>query len=324
MDRVNLTNTDLQVSQLCLGTADFGTKKSREEAFRQMDIFMEGGGNFIDTAHVYGDWACDERGCSEKVIGGWLKGKRDKVIVSSKGCHPPIDNMLCPRVDPENLRQDVTESLVQLQTDYIDLYFLHRDNPQVPVGELLEALEEEVKKGSLRYYGCSNWSLDRLKEADAYAREHGLRGFACNQMMFVLADVVPETLVEPQLTILDDAYYQYEKDTGLSFMAYMCMAGGYFSKRMAGKPVSPQQKERYHAEANEAILRQLKLYVSEGYQVTDFLYSYVKQAAFPSIPIAGFSSEEQLKQALVCIDQDIPEEMMHNLVTLKRMQSYHW
>ena len=102
------------------------------------------------------------------------------------------------------------------------------------------------------------------------------------------------------------------------------MAGGYFSKRMAGKPVSPQQKARYHAEANEAILRQLKLYVSEGYQVTDFLYSYVKRAAFPSIPIAGFSSEEQLKQALVSIEQDIPEEMMHNLVALKRMQSYHW
>lgn len=83
---------------------------------------------------------------------------------------------------------------------------------------------------------------DRLKEADTYAREHGLHGFACNQMMFVLADVVPETLVEPQLTILDDAYYQYEKQTGLSFMAYMCLAGGYFSKRMAGKPVSPSKR----------------------------------------------------------------------------------
>ena len=144
MDRVSLTNTDLQVSQLCLGTADFGTKKSREEAFRQMDIFLDGGGNFIDTAHVYGDWACDEKGRSEKVIGEWLKGKRDQVILSSKGCHPPIDNMLCSRVDPGNLHKDVEESLSQLQTDYVDLYFLHRDNPQVPAGELLEALEEEV------------------------------------------------------------------------------------------------------------------------------------------------------------------------------------
>ena len=62
----------------------------------------------------------------------------------------------------------------------------------MPAGELLEALEEEVRRGRLRYYGCSNWSLDRLKEADTYAREHGLHGFACNQMMFVLADVVPK------------------------------------------------------------------------------------------------------------------------------------
>lgn len=206
----------------------------------------------------------------------------------------------------------------------LDLYFLHRDNPQVPAGELLEALEDEVRRGNLRYYGCSNWSLERLKEADRYAKEHGLRGFACNQMMFVLADVVPETLVKPQLTILDGEYYRYEKETQLSFMAYMCMAGGYFSKRMAGKPVSAQQKERYHGDANEAILRKLKLYVSEGYQVTDFLFRYVKMAGFPSIPIAGFGSEAQLRQGLDCIDREVPEEIMKDLISLKRTQSYQW
>ena len=324
MEKVGLTNTELQVSQLCLGTADFGTKRSREEAFRQMDVFLDGGGNFIDTAHVYGDWACEEKGCSEKVIGEWLAGKRDKVILSTKGCHPPINDMECSRVDVHSLREDVEESLRCLKTDYIDLYFLHRDNPQVPAGELLEALEDEVRRGNLRYYGCSNWSLERLKEADRYAKEHVLRGFACNQMMFVLADVVPETLVKPQLTILDGEYYRYEKETQLSFMAYMCMAGGYFSKRMAGKPVSAQQKERYHGDANEAILRKLKLYVSEGYQVTDFLFSYVKMAGFPSIPIAGFGSEAQLRQGLDCIDREVPEEIMKDLISLKRTQSYQW
>lgn len=100
--------------------------------------------------------------------------------------------------------------------------------------------------------------------------------------------------------------------------------GRIFFQTYGGKTVSAQQKERYHGDANEAILRKLKLYVSEGYQVTDFLFSYVKMAGFPSIPIAGFGSEAQLRQGLDCIDREVPEEIMKDLISLKRTQSYQW
>ena len=93
MKKIAFNNTELDVSELCLGTSNFGTARSTEESFEQMDVFLEAGGNFIDTALVYGDWAWDEPGRSESVIGQWLAkgGKREQVIISTKGCHPPID-----------------------------------------------------------------------------------------------------------------------------------------------------------------------------------------------------------------------------------------
>ena len=144
MDRVKITNTELETASLSLGTVGFGTARSREEAFEQMDLYTDEGGNFLDTALVYGDWACDEAGCSERVIGEWMarKKNRSEIILSTKGCHPPIDDMNVSRVRGRLIHEDVEKSLRNLRTDYIDLYFLHRDDESVCVGELLEALEE--------------------------------------------------------------------------------------------------------------------------------------------------------------------------------------
>lgn len=326
MKKVKLTNTDLEVSALSLGTSQFGTGRSREESFRQMDIYLEHGGNFIDTALVYGDWACDEPGRSERVIGEWLlsRGCRNQVILSTKGCHPPINQMKHSRVDVQSLHEDVEASLKNLQTDVIDLYFLHRDNPATPVEELLEALEEEVRKGNLRYYGCSNWSLSRVKEAADYAAAHGLQGFSCNQIMFALADVVEQTLIEPQLMVLDDAFYQYHKETGLSLMAYMCQTGGYFPKKAAGRPVSDGQKAQYGTTSNEAIFSKMMEYAREGYRINDFQLHYVTAAAFPAIPIGAFGNEAQLLDGMEGMDREIPKEMLEELIALKTEQVYRW
>lgn len=324
MKKIRFRQTEIEVSQLSLGTAQFGTGRSPEECFAQMDAYTERGGNFLDTAHVYGDWAWPEPGRSEEIIGQWLARtkKRSRMVISSKGCHPPLDNMLKSRVDAGNLREDVEGSLRKLKTDYIDLYFLHRDDPSAPAGEILEALEEEVRRGNIRYYGCSNWSLERVREADTYAQAHGLQGFSCNQMMYTLADVEEETLVQPQLTLLDPAFYEYEKAAGLNFMAYMCMAGGYFTRKLAGAEIPASQQERYPGEANERIAGLLKDFAAEGYTVTDFLLRYVTMAEFPSVPIAGFRNPEQLREALDAVEKEVPGEMMDALVCCKQLQRY--
>lgn len=312
MKKIKWNHSDLNTSELCLGTVNYGTKTDKTEALRQMDVYNDHGGNFLDTAHVYGDWGGKERGLSEQVIGEWMKtsGKRSDIILASKGCHPPIEDMSHSRVNAKCLKQDIEESLRCLKTDYIDLYFLHRDDLSIPVYELLETLEEECKKGNIRYYGCSNWSLTRIKAADEYAKKHHLKRFTCNQMMYTMADVVPESLTKAQLTFLDSEFYDYHEENGMNFMAYMCLAGGYFAKKISGKPIPPEQIERYGTPANETISQKLVQLEREGYSITSILLQYVRNAGFPSVPIASFSTVAQLEEAITAMDAVIPKEVM--------------
>lgn len=108
-------STDLKVSAICLGTVKYGTDMAQRDAWEQLDSFLELGGNFLDTAHVYGDWTPGERAKSEHVIGRWLKsrGKRSQVVISTKGAHPYMEVMDTPRVTPECIRKDLEESQEQ-------------------------------------------------------------------------------------------------------------------------------------------------------------------------------------------------------------------
>jgi predicted oxidoreductase len=220
MKRVLLNNTDLYVSPLSIGTVNYGSSIDSKDAKAQLDRFVELGGNFIDTAHVYGDWVPGPRGRSEKVIGEWLKetGLRKDVVISTKGAHPDISDTSISRVNPEAIEKDLNESLERLNTDYTDLYFLHRDNPDVPVGEVLDALEEARIAGKIRYYGCSNWSISRISEASEYARKQNISGFVCNQLMWSLADVNYNGIEDKTLVLMDRDTYEHHKKTCLTFL----------------------------------------------------------------------------------------------------------
>ena len=136
------------------------------------DTFVDMGGNLIDTAHVYSDWVGPERARSERVVGDWLERsrKRSRVVLVTKGGHP---DMTVENPDPHISRMkkadmvsDLDSSLRQLRTDYIDLYFYHRDDTAQSVGELIEVMEEFRRQGKIRCYGCSNWTTRRMREAD--------------------------------------------------------------------------------------------------------------------------------------------------------------
>lgn len=319
---MKIHNTELRVSEVSLGTAAFGDARTREESYALMDVYRDQGGNFLDTALVYGDWG-PEPASSEKIVGEWLKmrGLRNEIVISTKGCHPLAQSMEVPRVGAEYIAADVEKSLQHLQTDWIDLYFLHRDDPKVPIAEIMEALEEQVHKGNIRYYGFSNWQLDRIKEAASYAKNHGYRGFTCNQCMYALTDVNPEA--RHDLVLLDAATYDYQKETQLSFMAYMCLAGGYFGKKMQGRPVSEGQRVYYDYGANEALLAQLQALEKEGLSANDMMLQYVKQMAFPSVAIVGCSKTEQLVECMEGMRKEVPYEILESLLKLK-VQQYNW
>ena len=167
----NIPGTDLYPSSICLGTGLMGSTIDREHSFQLLDTLVEMGGNFIDTAHVYGDWVPGGKSLSEKTIGIWAKerGIRNRVMIGTKGAHPALSSMSIPRLSHREIVNDLDESLEYLQTEYVDLYWLHRDDPNRPVADILETLNEQVAAGKIRYFGCSNWRVQRIREAMQYA-----------------------------------------------------------------------------------------------------------------------------------------------------------
>jgi aryl-alcohol dehydrogenase-like predicted oxidoreductase len=170
MKYVTIPNSELRVSQICLGSAEFGATMAPKDSFALLDAFIAAGGNFIDTAHVYSDWIPNTKSTSEKLIGEWLRksGMREDVLIATKGAHPRLTSMNVSRLSKDDIETDVHESLEYLQTETIDLYWLHRDDVSIPVGEIIEALNEQVWLGNIRYFGCSNWTFSRIQEAMDY------------------------------------------------------------------------------------------------------------------------------------------------------------
>lgn len=298
MQNNQLKNTELRISKLGLGSVNFGTDTSAVDAELQLDAFLDMGGNLIDSANVYGDWASDVPSISEKIIGDWLKksGKRDKLIISTKGAHPSLDAMHIPRCSASDIKADLDASLQNLRCDYIDLYFLHRDDVDMPVEVIIDCLEDAVKQGKIRYYGCSNWSLARIMEAQAYAEKVNCTGFVCNQLMWSLADINASGVHDKTLVLMDEKTYAYHKESGLGAMAYSAAAKGYFSKRFEGSKLSDKISERYLNPTNDRIYEELlRLNKESGISLNCLSLLYFVSQPFTSSALVSFSKLEQLK-----------------------------
>ncbi len=312
-----LQSTDLKVSGICLGTVKYGTDMAERDAWEQMDSFLDLGGNFLDTAHVYGDWTPGERAKSEHVIGRFLKnrGNRSRVIISTKGAHPYMETMGESRVKPECIRRDLEESLQALGTDEIDLYFLHRDDLSMPVEEILGVLEDERRKGKIRWYGCSNWTLPRLQEADRIAKAEGYSGFVCNQLMWSLAKINASGVADPTLVLMDQDTYRYHAESGKSAMAYTAAAQGYLAKRMTGAYIGDSLRAQYDNRENEEIIGLLREYrVSPG----EFALAWMMHHDFVSIPIVTFRTALQLWEGIRSTELEMPEELVWGIREIKR------
>lgn len=321
MRRVQLKYTDLQVSPVCIGTVNFGTKIDNKTAEHQLDKFFEQGGNFIDTAHMYGDWVPGIKGRSERIIGDWLKktGIRKSVVISTKGGHPDLSDMDLSKITPERIKKDLDESLEYLKTDYIDLYFLHRDNPDVPAGEFIDVLDEARREGKIRYYGCSNWKTDRIAEAGEFARRHDLTGFVCNQIMWSLADINSEGIADKTLVLMDEKTYEYHKNTGMNVMAYTAAAKGYFTKLYNKKSISGEISSIYDIPSNRVIFDELvKTAEKMNVSLMEVELAYLMHHDFVCIPIVSFSNDEQLEQGIKSCSTELGPDVVDRLRSLKK------
>jgi aryl-alcohol dehydrogenase-like predicted oxidoreductase len=153
-----------------------------------------------------------------------------RMVVGSKGGHPPLDNSVPARLRPEQIGCDLAESLERLQQPAIDLYWLHRDDPQVPCAEILSVLDEHRRAGRIRAYGASNWSTARLEHSAQEASRLGLPGFVASQIGWSLAEVVPERIPPGGMLFMDAPTMAWHRRSTLPVIAYSSQANGYFSK----------------------------------------------------------------------------------------------
>ena len=306
MRYVEMAGGRLRVSALCLGCGPVGSGLDGRESFALLDSFVEAGGTFVDTALVYANWLPGERSVSEKTIGRWLRdrGLRGRVVVATKGAHPPLDRLDQARLGRADIAADLEESLRNLRTDCIDLYWLHRDDPGRPVGEILETLEESARAGSIRHYGCSNWRPARMREAHAYAREHGMAGFVANQPMWSFARPDVLRLTDRTMVAMDGEGERFHRETGTAVVPYSSQARGFLTKWERGpETVNAKLRDLYGSAENLARLERARRVADElGTSVGTVALLYLMSSPFPAVPIIGAKNPQQLRDGLAAAD----------------------
>ena len=304
--------TDLQVYPICLGTGQSGLTLDRPAAFRMFDAYLDAGGNFLDTAKVYTDWLPGERSASEKAIGEWLRlrGGRERLVIATKGAHPYLTSMNVPRLSPAEIAGDVEDSLRNLGVETIDLYWLHRDDPTRPVGEIMETLAGLVRAGKLRYSGCSNWSTARIRAAQAYAAAHNLPSFAASQMMWNLAVIDPQAISDKTIVPMDDEMRAYHRAAGFPAVPFSSQAGGLFSKLAAGG----EARSVYRSPRNRARLERIQALAAEtGLSITQIVLGYLRAQAFVTVPVVGPRTLEQLADSLTAAEVQLTPQQAESL-----------
>jgi aryl-alcohol dehydrogenase-like predicted oxidoreductase len=230
MQKRKLGSAGPEVPVLCLGGNVYGWTLSEADAFRQLDAAVEAGLNFIDTADVYSRWVPGHKGGeSETILGKWFSrsGKRKDVILATKVGMEMGEGK--KGLKAAYIRQAIEDSLRRLQTDYIDLYQAHKDDPETPLEETLQAFDELVKEGKVRYIGASNYSGARLAEAVETSRKHGLASYISLQPHY---NLVERHEFETDLLPVVEKYQ-------LGVIPYFSLAAGF----LTGKYRSQQDTE---------------------------------------------------------------------------------
>lgn len=296
-------HTDLVVTPLCLGGNVFGWTADERGSFAVLDAYVDGGGNFIDTADVY------STGESESILGRWMSARknRDRVIVATKvGSHMGTDPHM-QGLSRKYILEEVEASLKRLQTDYIDLYQSHRDDPSTPLEESMAAFDELVRQGKVRYIGASNYSAARLREALQASEQHGYARYEC---------------LQPPYNLVNRAEYERELEAlcleqGLGVITYSSLASGFLSgKYRSGQdlPSSPRAKriqERYMNEHGFRILEELdRIAAARHVTVAQVALAWIMARPGITSAIASATSVEQVRELLGAVDVQLSAEEM--------------
>jgi aryl-alcohol dehydrogenase-like predicted oxidoreductase len=291
-----LPHTDLRVHPLCLGGNVFGFSADVSNSEVVLDYYFDNGGNFVDTADMYSQWAPGHVGGeSETIIGNWMKkrGNRREMIIATKVSK--LDTR--PGLKPANIAAACDDSLRRLQTDYIDLYYAHQDDPDTPIEETLGAFDSLVKAGKVRYIAASNFTPERLQESLNISKAQGLVSYVASQDQYNLMDREYEKTLMPTL-----------KANGLSQIPFYGLARGFLTgKYRPGVTVESVRATGVgNSYANERGWRMLEkldqIARDKNTSVAAVALAWLRAQPTVATPIASATKLEQIKEIMPVIE----------------------
>lgn len=312
---LSIASVATRFSRLAQGTAFF-TQDRADECFAVLDAFIAAGGTLIDSGRNYGD--------SERMLGAWMdeRATRDQVIINTKCAHG--EGVIPQEGFADVVRHELTLSLRELKTDYVDILSLHRDNQEMPVSDILGPLNEEVATGRARALGASNWEYRRLTEANEFADKRGMKGFAVVSNHLTLA--MPAAAFYPGLVSTDRQGEQWHQTTGIPLISWSSQARGFYagrySREMRDHPErlltsnDVTRRDNAWGVSETAFTRKmLKLYCTDenlerlaraealgdrkgGYAAVEVALAWLLHKPFPLVPVVGPRTAGELSSCL--------------------------
>ncbi|MFH1499771.1 MAG: aldo/keto reductase [Verrucomicrobiota bacterium] len=286
--RAEVPGVRLPVARLVMGCDN---QMAMPHGAAMWDDYFERGGNAFDTAWLY------YHGRQERLPGQWIKnrGLRDQVVVIGKGGHPPF-------CTPAAIAGQLQESLERLQTDRVDIYLLHRDGPDIPVGEFVDALNEQVRAGRIGIFGGSNWTLPRVAAANRYAKRKGLQGFGALSNNFSLARMV-DPVWSGCVAASDPDSRKWLKKQQLPHFAWSSQARGFFTDRAGRDKTGDAELTRcwYSDDNFERRERAVALAAKKGVSPIAIAAAYVLAQPFPSFALIGPRTIAETVSSLECL-----------------------
>ena len=300
----------LKVSRVCLGTMTFGQENwgcDKQTSIKIVDKFLDYGGNFIDTADMYG------KGLSEEYVGEAIKGKRDKVVLATKCYFPMGDTPTSKGLSRKHIIEACEASLRRLNTDYIDLYQTHGPDYRTPLDETMRTLDDLVRQGKVRYIGCSNLHAWQIVKANCISAQSGLEKYISAQHLYnlILRDVEREIL--PAVS-----------DQGMGLICWSPLASGMLTGKYERTDI-PMSGTRMAHRADFDIPR---YWHARGFKIVDAVKKEAKELDWTPAQIAlawllynktisaviiGTRATEQIADTIAVGDLDLPEEVWERL-----------
>ena len=301
MEYNKIKGLEKPISRFVLGTMTFREPDKFDEYFAMLDNALANGINTIDSARGYG------RGNSERAIVQWMKerGNREQVVFTTKGCHHSFRD----RCHDFDISVDLIDSLCRTGLDYVDIFYMHRDDPKVPVKEIIDNLNWHIQEGRIKAIGVANWQIERVREANEYAEANGLVGISVIEEHYSIAEQLADPFNRGSGTLSGPKYAEQRKwvaENKMPVTSYSTLSGGFVTGRitrelLAENPDAIEEGVRraYCHEVNfKRLDRTAELAAYKGISIPQVGLAYAMSGEMDVYPIIGAANAAEMKSSL--------------------------